>query len=205
MAEIKRYVTPVFRVSFPELFEAKSYDGGKAKFGTAAIWTPREFSEVDKVRWKALMGALNEASIENFKKPLKDLPVNIRRGIRDGAEKADLEGYGEGTRFANLTTMMRPGVVDNVTGDDGKLLPIGPEHGNTDRIYPGCYCRATVNIYAYDNKGKGVSIGLMNLQFVKDGPRLDSRTDAADDFADEVDEAWMEQGEASVPDEDFLD
>lgn len=206
MAEVKRYTTPPFRVSFPELWEAKAFDGGKPKYGLSAVWTLTDFTDNDKKLWKTLMGALNEASLERFKKPLKELPVNIRRGIRDGAEKAELEGYGAGKRFANLTTMMRPGVVSNKTGEDGKFLPIGPEHGNTEMIYPGCYCRATVTVYSYDNKGKGVSVGLMNLQFIKDGERLDSRTDAADDFADDIDEAWMDQDEEAVSaEDDFLD
>lgn len=195
MAEVKRYVTPVFRLSFPALFEASSYDGGPAKYGLSAVWTPSKFSDADKKRWKALMGALDAKSKEAFKKAWKDLPANIKRGIRDGAEKADLEGYGEGTKFANVTTKMRPGVID------ASKNPIGPEEGNTDDVYPGCYCRATVTVYSYDNKGKGVALGLMNVQKVADGERLDSRTDAAEDFEDDIDDAWLEQDE----DDEFLD
>jgi hypothetical protein len=189
MAEITRYVTPVFRLSFPHLFEADSYDGGAAKFGLSAVWNISKFTESDKKRWKAIMNALNEEAKTRFKKPLKDLPVNIKKGIRDGAEKADLEGYGAGTKFANLTTKMRPGVID------ANKNKIGPEEKNADDIYPGCYCRATVNIYSYDNKGKGVALGLMNVQKVANGERLDSRTDAEDDFDDDIDGAWLEQGD----------
>lgn len=196
MAEVKRYVTPVFRLSFPALFEASSYDGGPAKYGLSAVWNPSKFTDADKKRWKALMGALDEESKNRFKKAWKDLPANIKRGIRDGAEKADLEGYGEGTRFANITTKMRPGVID------ASKNKIAPEEGNADDIYPGCYCRATVTVYSYDNKGKGVALGLMNVQKVADGERLDSRTDAADDFDDDIDGEWLEQEEEGV-DDDF--
>ena len=192
MAEVKRYVSPVFRLSFPALFEAESYDGGAPKFGCSAVWTPSKFSDKDKKRWKAMLGALDAESKVRFKKAWKDLPANIKRGLRDGAEKADMEGYGDGTYFASLSTKMRPGVVDKDRD------PIEP--GNTDEIYPGCYCRATVTVYSYDNKGKGVALGLMNIQKVADGERLDSRTDAADDFEDDIDEGWLEQDE-----DDFLD
>lgn len=201
MAEVKRYITPVFRLSFPALFEAESFNNGPAKFGLSAVWTPSKFTESDKKRWKEMMGALNAESIARFKKPWKELPANIKRGVRDGAEKGDMEGYGEGTRFASVTTKMRPGVIDA-----GKNK-IGPEEGNADDIYPGCYCRATVTVYSYDNKGKGVALGLMNVQKVADGERLDSRTDAAEDFEDDIDEAWLEQDETPPGEagDDFLD
>lgn len=199
MAELKRYVTPVFRISFPTVFEPSSYDGGPPKYGLSAVWTPSKFSDSDKKRWKAMMGALDEESKARFKKVVKDLPKNYKTGVRDGDEKPDLEGYGKGTKFANITTKMRPGVIDA-----GKNK-IGPEEGNADDLYPGCYCRATVVAYSYDNKGKGVALGLMNLQKVADGERLDSRTDAGEDFDDDIDEAWLDENEGSVDDDEFLD
>ena len=199
MAELQRYVTPVFRISFPTVFEPSSYDGGPPKYGLSAVWTPSKFSDSDKKRWKALMGALDAESKSRFKKAWKDLPANYKTGVRDGDEKPDLEGYGKGTKFANITTKMRPGVIDA-----GKNK-IGPEEGNADDLYPGCYCRATVVAYSYDNKGKGVALGLMNLQKVADGERLDSRTDAGEDFDDDIDEAWLDENEGSVDDDEFLD
>ncbi len=187
MAEVKRYLTPVFRLSFPALFEAESYDGGPPKYGCSAVWNPSKFSDKDKKLWKAIKAAMDQASMERFKKKIADLPANFKVGLRDGAEKADLEGYGEGTQFANLTTKMRPGVIDK------SKAKIGPEEGNAEEIYPGCYCRATVTVYSYDNKGKGVALGLMNVQKVADGERLDSRTDAEDDFDEDLDDAWLEE------------
>lgn len=189
MAELKKVVTPVFRLSFPQVFEAEGFDGGAKKFSATAVWTPAKFSAKDKKRWKAMRALLDAESMSEFKKKIKDLPDNIRKGIRDGAEKADMEGYGDGTKFATLSSKMRPGVVD------ADREPIGPEHNNQDEIYPGCYCRATVAVYSYNNKGKGVALGLQNLQKVADGVRLDSRTDAAEDFEDDIDEQWLEDND----------
>lgn len=189
MADEKaKLITPVFRVCFPAVFQPESMEeGGPMKYGVSAVWDPSKFSDRDKKRWAAMRKALDTESQGRFKKDVKDLPGNFKRALRDGAERAHLEGYGEGTVFANLTTKSRPGVVDI------SKSPIGPEHGNADEIYPGCYCRATVGAYSYDNKGKGVALGLNNLQKVKDGPRLDGRTRAEDDFeGDEVDDAWLE-------------
>ena len=53
-----------------------------------------------------------------------------------------------------------------------------------EAFYPGCYARASVTAYAYDNVSKGVAFGLSNLMFVKDGERLDSRTDPTEDFGE---------------------
>lgn len=192
--EVRRFTTPVFRLSFPNLFEARRADSddpnSKPKFGCSAIWTPASFSDKDKVLWKAIGAELNRVSLESFKKPWRDLPDNIKRGLRDGAAKDGLDGYGEGTKFANITTKNRPGVV-NLAKE-----AIGPEHGNADEIYPGCYCRATVNVYSYGtkpgSKGKGVAIGLFNIQKVKDGPRLDNRVAAEDDFDEDLDSQWLD-------------
>lgn len=189
MAEVKRYLTPVFRLSFPSLFEKSAMDEkSKAKYGLTAVWTPAKFSEADKKRWRTILGALDAESKLRFKKAWKDLPANFKPGIRDGAEKADLLGFGEGTKFASVTSMMRPGVVDK----DRDPISSEEPHSNADEIYPGCYCRATVTVYSYDNKGKGVALGLMNVQKIADGERLDSRTDAADDFEEGIDDECMD-------------
>jgi hypothetical protein len=207
--ERKRLLTPAFTLSFPNLYVAKAgeEEGSKPKFGATAIWTPAKFSEADKGLWKAILRELNAVSLEHFGKEWKNLPDNIKRGLRDGAAKEDVVGYGPGTRFANMTTLNRPGVIDK------DKSPIGPEHDNEDLIYPGAICRAKVSVWAYGGKGskqskyKGVSIGLLNLQKLKDGTRLDNRVAAEDDFDEEIDSEFLDDvgGEegADGDDEDF--
>jgi hypothetical protein len=49
--------------------------------------------------------------------------------------------------------------------------------------YSGCTFRASVSVYAFDKEGgKGVGIGLNNIQVVSKGPRLDNHADAEQDF-----------------------
>jgi hypothetical protein len=208
--ELKKYITPVFRLSFPHLFVAQKMsddDNSTPKFGCQAVWTPSKFTAREKELWRAILQGLDDESKRAFKKAWKDLPANFKKGLRNGNEKDGLEGYGEGTRFASLTSKMRPGVIDVRKDESGEYIKISPEEGNADEIYPGCYCRATVTIYSYDNKGKGVAIGLRNIQKVKDGKRLDSRVDANEDFDEDVDAAWLdesdESGDTSGDDEDF--
>lgn len=176
MAKLK---TPVFRVSFPKVFEAESFNGGAPKFSVAAVWDPSKFTAAEKKLWQAIIDMCDEVSMERFKKKMADLPGNFKKAIRDGAEKADLAGYGEGLLFANLSSKMKPGIIDV---DRQPLL-------DPNDFYPGCYARATVSAYSYDQGGgKGVALGLQNLQKIAEGDRLDSRTDASEDFDDDVDD-----------------
>jgi hypothetical protein len=177
-----KLMTPVFRVSFPSVFKASSYEGGAPKYSVCAVWEPAKFTAKDQALWAALQGLVDTVSVEKFKKKLSALPANFKKPFRDGTEKEGLAGFGEGKVFANLSSNMKPGIIflDNTPLVD-------PEE-----FYPGCYARATVTAYAYDNVGKGVALGLQNLQKIKDGDRLDSRTEPSEDFgSEEVDEAWL--------------
>lgn len=196
MADIQKFTTPVFRGSFVNVFSPQSVDGGEPKYGLSAIWEPEKFGPKDKERWKAIKGALNDEAKRAFKKGIKDLPANYKKGLRNGNEKPDVDGYGDGKMFASLTSKMRPGIVD-LTGS-----AISPEDGNADEVYSGAYYQATVTVYSYNNKNKGVSLGLYNLRKVKDGPRLDLRTNAAEDFADdsELDDGWLDEDEGDLDD-----
>lgn len=191
--EIKKFVTPPFVASWTNtVFEAKSVDGGEPKYGLTAIWDPSRFTEADKKRWAAIQGEMDSEALRLFKKKMADLPANFKKGLRDAAEKEGMEGYEAGKLFASLTTKLKPGVVKRMP--DGTSIDVSVKDGNADEIYPGCICRATVTVYAYDNKGKGVALGLMNLQKIADGARIDGRTNASADFADEeVDNSWLEQ------------
>jgi len=207
----EKLTTPVFRISYPHLFEAQKIaddPNSKPKFSCQAIFDPKKFSDSDKVAWKKMLNELNRASshefskkffvVENGKIAIK-APANVKTGLRDGEEREGTEGYGAGVFFASLSSKMRPGVVDK------SKSTISEAEGNADEIYPGCYCRATVLIYPFKNKGKGVAFLLANVQKIKDGPRLDNRTNAEDDFDEEVDAAWMdeESGDADNAGDDF--
>lgn len=176
--ERKKVVTPIFRVSFPNVFTPSSYDGGPPKYGVSMLFTPAQFTDADKKAWEAMKALANEVSQEAFKKKLNDLPANFKRPFRKGEEKEGLDGYGPGVIFVNATSKMKPGLVDRNKQD---IL-------NQEDFYAGCYARATVVAFAYDNKGKGVAFGLNNLQKVKDGESFSGRVDASEDFEDDLSE-----------------
>lgn len=188
---VKKVTTPVFRVSFPSVFEASSWEGSAPKFEVTGLFDPSKFSEKDKERWKAMQDLADQAAMDTFKKKVSALPGNFKKPFRDGAEKGDLAGFEEGKPFARMSSKMKPGLIDI----DKTIITDQTE------FYPGCYARATVTAYAYDNVGKGVAFGLQNLQKVADGERLDARTDAGDDFDDDLDDQWLtgEDGEERDP------
>lgn len=198
MAKKTRVMTPVFRVSFPSVFspakpmkndDGSTDSGKKPKYEVTMIFDPSQFSPEDKKRFLAMRALVDEVSVEAFKKPLKEIP-NSRKPFRDGAEKEHLEGYGAGKIFAKASSFSRPGVV----ASDGKT-PLDDE----EAFYAGCYARATVTAYSYNTKGnKGISFGLQNVKFVKDGDRFDNRVDPAEDFG----ETAVEDGGST---DDFTD
>lgn len=172
MATAQKIYTPVGRVSFPQVFEASSYQGGAPKFSTILVFEPAKFTPADRRLWAAMEALADEASVAAFKKKLAQLPANFKKPFRDGTEKGDLAGFGEGKTFITISSKMRPGIVD-LNGN-----PILDK----DQFFPGVWARATITCYAYDNVGKGVAFGMQNLQLVAEGLRLDSRTDASEDF-----------------------
>ena len=201
--DVVRLKTPPFVAAFTQgVFEAQSGpDGGKAKFGLTGIWDKSKFTPKDHELWKAILAALDTESKAKFKVPFSGLAdIGAKTGLRKGESKPDLEGFGPGKIFASLTSQYPPDVVD------ANRQEISKQMGNTELVYPGCLCRAVVNVYSYKNKGQGVALGLFSLQVISSDetkwPRIDNRTSAADDFADdEIDASWADQAEESADDD----
>jgi len=169
-----KVMTPVFRVSFPQVFEAKKInDEGKAKYGLTMLFTMAEINKNpdEKKKWDAMIAACKTIAAEKWP---KKMPANLQNPFRKGEEKEQYQGYGAGVIFISATTTTRPGLVDQSMS---KI--IAPEE-----FYAGCYARATVNPYAWEFMGKtGVSFGLQNIQKVRDGEPFGGRTLAEDDFS----------------------
>jgi hypothetical protein len=204
-----RLTTPLFRAHFVNAFKARpGMDGGSAKYGVTAVWDPSKFTPADKKKWDDILEAIRDAVKADIKKPYEiDAMGSYKTGLRKNSNREEpFVGAGSvypdlsaATVLANLTSSFKPGVID-INKDD-----VSPEEGNEDLLYPGCFARATVNVYTYNqNGGRGVALGLNNLQVIisdeKKAPRFDNKTDAADDF-DEVDDSWLEADEPEVGDE----
>lgn len=64
-----------------------------------------------------------------------------------------------------------------IIGRDGKRIT------DITRVYAGVRARFSGNPFTYESRGnKGVSFGLNNVQILGDGPRIDNRKSAEDEF-----------------------
>lgn len=169
-----KVTTPVFRVSFPQMFEAKKINNdGKAKYGLTMLFTLADVMKDPKeaAKWKAMKDVCVAAAEEKWP---KGVPANMQSPFRRGEEKEQYQGYGAGVVFISATTMTRPGLVDEKIA---KII-------NPEDFYAGCYAIATVNPYAWNYLGKnGVSFGLQNVMKVRDGEPFGGRTAAEADFS----------------------
>jgi hypothetical protein len=181
----KALLTPPFRVSFPSVFEKSSYNNGTPRYSLTALFFPKQWKEGDgnKEKWSAILAALNTVSIEAFKKPMKDLDKGIYKLPFHKGDSKDYEGYGDPEmRYCSMAnTKKRPQILDR----DGVTF-ITTE--NSDEFYAGCWARASVRPYAFNNIGKGLALGLGNLQKLKDDKSFEGFTSAEDDFGGEASE-----------------
>ena len=178
-----RVKTPKARVSFPSLFKAKAYDEGKEpKFEADLVFPKSADLKALKVmcatalREKFGPDAMNITESENgVAKP--GSKGKLWWPIRDGAEKTDKDGkardgYGPDTVYIKVSSKNKPGIVDQ---NAYRITDAGD-------MYGGCYATAYVNAYTYDNKTRGVSIGLQTMQKVAEGEPFGSRSNPEDDF-----------------------
>lgn len=103
----------------------------------------------------------------------------IKTPLRDGdIERPDDEAYAN-AYFVNANSITAPEIVD---ADRQPIL-------THSEVYSGVYGRASINFYAYNTgTARGIACGLGNLQKLRDGEPLGSRSSAEDDFADLDDE-----------------
>lgn len=165
--EIKKVTTPEFRVSFPAVFEPSGMQGQEKKYSVTMLFDKKAQATPE---YKALVGLIRHAVEEKFPDAAKR-PKGLKNPLRNGSEK-ELDGY-EDTMFCTARSKTKPGLVDA-----SLQAIISPED-----FYAGCYARATVNAFYYDQAGnKGVGLGLQNIQKLRDGEPFSGRSKAEDDF-----------------------
>lgn len=164
MSEI--VMTPEFRVSFPVVFSPKLNDlSGKTEYSIVALF--------GKGADLSALHAAAKAAIEDKWGPDKSKhPKGLKSPFRDQGEKK-YGGYEEGNTFMTFKSAQRPGLVN---ADKVDII-------DERDFYAGCYARATVRAYAYDNKGnRGVAFGLQNIQKLREGEPLGGRVAPQKEF-----------------------
>lgn len=168
--------TPEFRVSYPNVFKPKRNDlNGQDEYSVVALFP--KGADLSKLK-----EAAQKAIIDKWGPDKAKWPANLRSPFRDQGERAKVvdgkrilpAGHEEGAIFLNLKSKQRPGVVDQNVQD---IL-------DESQFYAGCFARASVKAFAYDQKGnRGVAFGLGNIQKIRDGEPLGNRAKPEQDFA----------------------
>lgn len=163
------------RWSYANVWDPKSINGGVPKFSVSLIISKSDKKTIEAIK-KAIQAAYKEGEAK-LKGNSRSVPPleSIKTPLRDGdTERPDDEAYAN-SFFLNANSTTQPGIVD------ANVQPILTR----SEVYSGVYGRASINFYAFNSNGnRGIACGLNNLQKIRDGEPLGSRTSAEDDFAD---------------------
>lgn len=166
-----KVITGEVRLSYVHLFEPYSFgDGQEAKYSCVLIVPKDDKKTVAKI--KSAYEAAVEKGVRTRWEGKK--PRGLAIPFRDGDDDPTYDGEEfEGCWALKVSSRTKPGVIDR------SKQPVD----DPTRVYSGCYARVSFNMYPYDAAGnKGVSAGLNNVQFVRDGESLGGRSRAEEDF-----------------------
>ncbi|MBS3985638.1 MAG: DUF2815 family protein [Selenomonadales bacterium] len=170
-----KVVTGVVRLSYANVHEPKSINGGTPKYSVSLI-----IPKSDTKTLAAINAAVDAAIEEGRGKFGGKIPSKsaLKLPLRDGdIDRPDDEAYAD-SYFVNANSNSAPEIVDK------SLNPIM----SRSEVYSGVYARVSVNFYAFNSNGnRGVACGLGNIQKVRDGEPLGGRASAADDFTTDSD------------------
>lgn len=173
----KKIISPECVLSYPHLDEpvAAMNGQGEPKYSCTLLFA-------EGADLAAMQAAVIEAAVDKFGAKAVQM---LKTGALKIPFRTDWEakGYPEGTTFINVRSAQAPGLVYAHRDPGTKKPAIVPGDKITEVFYAGAHVRASLAAFGYDTSGnKGVSFGLNNLQKLSDGPRLDGRKAADDDF-----------------------
>lgn len=162
------------RLSFPGLFEATAFKPGDEPKYKATFLVPKGSQQAAEIE-AAIKQVLTEKCGKKAEAVLNQIRHNPNKfNFQDGDTK-EYDGY-EGMMALTAKNSARPLVLDR------DKTPLSAADG---KPYAGCYVTASVEIFAYDSSGIGVSATLKGVQFVRDGDAFGGGAPASpDDFDD---------------------
>lgn len=170
-----KVITGIVRLSYANVHEPKSINGGTPKYSVSLIIPKSDTKTI------AAINAAVEAAIEEGRGKFGGKIPNrsaLKLPLRDGdIDRPDDEAYAD-SYFVNANSNTAPEIVDKA------LNPIM----RRSEVYSGVYARVSVNFYAFNSNGnRGIACGLNNIQKIRDGEPLGGKSSAADDFASDYD------------------
>ena len=173
-----KVVTGIIRLSYANVFEPKSINGGAEKYSVSLIIPKSDTKTI------AAINAAVDTAIEEGKGKFGGKVPNkaaLKLPLRDGDTERDDEAYAN-AYFVNANSTTPPQIVDK------SVNPIL----DRSEVYSGVYARVSISFYAFNSNGnRGVACGLGNIQKIRDGEPLGGRSNAADDFTTDVDDDFL--------------
>jgi hypothetical protein len=173
---------PNTRWSYANVWEAKSINGGAPKYSVSLIIPKTDTVTIEKIK-RAIEAAYHEGE-GKLKGNSKFLPAleDLKLPLRDGDRERKGDPNYAGCMFINANSSAAPGIVDI---DRQPIL-------ERSEVYSGVYGRASITMYAFNSNGnRGIACGLNNLQKIRDGEPLGSRSRAEDDFDTDDDDDFL--------------
>ena len=173
-----KVVTGVVRLSYANVWEPASINGGTPKYSVSLIIPKNDRKTVDAIN-AAIDNAIRDGAA-NFGGKIPNRAA-LKLPLRDGDIERDDEAYKD-SFFINANSTTAPQIVDR------SVQPIL----DRSEVYSGCYARVSINFYAFNSNGnRGIACGLGNIQKVRDGEPLGGKSSAADDFKTDFDEDFL--------------
>ena len=157
MAENIQITVTNARLSYANIFRAKAMEGSTSEPKFSCVFL------LDKKTNAKDIKTIQDAIAKQVKEGLKGKhPGADKVCLKDGSNKPDVDGYGDGVMYVSAGNVKRPVIVDQ------KRLPLAEEDG---KPYSGCIVNGVFNLWVQDNKyGRRINASLTHVQFVKDGP-----------------------------------
>lgn len=172
MANETKIITGKVRASYANVWVPKAMaEGATPKYSVSLLISKKDAKTLGLVK-NAIKAALEEGKASKFG---GTIPRAYKNPLRDGDTEREDETYA-GHYFINASSNNQPGIID---ADKNEIL-------DKKEFYSGCFCRASLNFYAFNTNGnKGIAVGLNNLQKLADGENLGGTpAPAAEDFKD---------------------
>ena len=175
-----KVTTGKVRFSYCNIWEAKApAEGGEPKYSVMLLIPKSDTVTLGKI--KAAIAEARERFCE--RNGANALPANPVTPLHDGdgVKPNSGEPYGpecKGCYVISVSSKQKPIIVDNFRN----------EITDPGEVYSGCYGRASINFYGYNNRRKGIGAGLLSIQKLHDGDPFGT-IGSADDFND----GWVDE------------
>ncbi len=176
-----KVITGKVRFSYAHVFKPTAISEGQEPKYSICLLIPKS----DKETLRKIKAAIEAAKTAGASLWGGKVPSSLKMPLRDGDEERPNQPEYQGMYFVNASSKQKPGIVDRQK----------QEITDPDELYSGCYGRASINFFAFNQAGnRGIACGLNNVQKLADGDYLGGRSRAEEDFDDLGDD----------DDEDFL-